>query len=93
MNYIPRRPKRNSKIEIKSPADILSTGGHFYLGLKGQLNFGARGQIYLAAGGIIAWGASFPIFAIVTIWLRKCLSTKPFDTALSFNFDAIMNHC
>ena len=34
LNYIPRRPKRNSKIHIKSPADITSTGVIFILGKR-----------------------------------------------------------
>ena len=34
LNYIPRRPKRNSKIHIESPADIQSTGVIFILGKR-----------------------------------------------------------
>ena len=57
LNYIPRRPKRNSKIHIKSPADITSTGVIFILG-KGVSDI-------LASGVNSTWskGSSEPGFS------------------------------
>ena len=60
LNYIPRRPKRNSKIHIKSPADITSTGVIFILG-KGVSDI-------LASGVNSTWskGSSEPGFSIMS---------------------------
>ena len=59
LNYIPRRPKRNSKIHIKSPADITSTGVIFILG-KGVSDI-------LASGVNSTWskGSSEPGFSTI----------------------------
>ncbi len=57
LNYIPRRPKRNSKIHIKSPADITSTGVIFILG-KGVSDILASG-----VNSIWSKGSSEPGFS------------------------------
>ena len=89
LNYIPRRPKRNSKIHIKSPADITSTGVIFILG-KGVSDILASGvnssprHIRAAATSVCENSAVTVIFSsillkvlgFILLYEKECLSLQ-----------------